>query len=405
VKKGAVFLIFVSLLFAKPSLKLIYSTATNSLKSIDFKKGRLLYSTVKNVYLYNSDTGKTFKKYLDNVKGAKFYPSGRKFAVLTKFDGLKIFNKKFVLIRKIPGSYKNFFIKDGYMFLTDDRSLEIFDIRNFKLIREEKIGKVVYVDYKNEEYEGTALIATLHTIFVKNFQNPEDDLKISMHGWEKIKKVLFIDEDRFTVFVNNRLDIYDLKGKKLQSIRFGYKKIKAVTVQNDLIFAADDTDIYVFEDNGNGKYVKMAIYSIKPVDLVDLAVDEEFVTAGGKYRIYVYTTESQNDEETSDTFTSPSESEEETLSAVSSGNFDVEITPKYGKAPLEITVILHYGSEIGNIKKLSVSFDGNLYDISDTSIKKFSFVFNKPGIHRVGVIVQTDKKTYAKDVFVNVTKE
>ncbi|GAB6074092.1 hypothetical protein [Nautilia lithotrophica] len=393
-KKGVFFLIFASFLFAN-SLKLIYSTSTNSLKTIDFQKKTLLYATIKNIYFYSLLTEKTIKKHIDNIIKAKLCDDAEKIIVLNKFDGVKIYDRNFNLLKKIVGNYKNFFF-NKYLYLIKNEYIEIYDVFDFNFIKKEKIPNIESVDFKSTEYGDYILIATRDGIYIKDFNNFDRSFKIQIQSGMKIKKILFVNDSKFLIFANGKVYIYNLNGKKVQTIDLGYEKIKSVFVNDEKIYITNGSKIYVYEYFS--KYKITQTYNIKPVDIIDIVSDNEYIVVGGKYNVFVYQMEDSS-------FTTEKTDTDVNITKSVNEYLKIDVLPRFGNAPLEVVLTFDYNFESDKIKSLKITFDNNTYDIVDKKIKEFNYVFEKPGIHKIEVFMQTDSKTFNKTIYVKVEKE
>ena len=393
-KKGIFFLIFASFLFAN-SLKLIYSTSTNSLKTIDFQEKTLLYATIKNVYIYSLLTEKTLKKHIDNIIKAKLCDDSEKMIVLNKFDGVKIYDRNFNLLKKIAGNYKNFFF-NKYLYLIKNKYIEIYDIFDFNLIKKEKIYNIEAIDFKSTKHGDYILIATRDGVYIKDFNNFDRSFKIQIQSGMKIKKILFINDSKFLIFANGKVYIYNLNGKKIQTIDLGYEKIKSVFVNDEKIYVTNGSKIYVYEYFS--KYKITQTYNITPVDIIDIVADNEYIVIGGKYNVFVYQMEDSG-------FTTEKTDMDINMTKPIDEYLKIDVLPRFGSAPLEVMLTFDYNFESDKIKSLKISFDNNIYDIVDKKIKEFNYIFEKPGIHKIEVFMQTDSKTFNKTIYVKVEKE
>ncbi len=390
-KKGMIFFFFVSYLFASVTLEPVYTVKTNSLKSVAYQNGLLMYATAKNVYVYDMFTKIKKKKNIDNIVKAGLYKDGEKIAVLNRLDSIRLYDRTLHLLKKIPGNYKNMFVTKYGVYVTDNNHLYEVNFFKGKVYFNSNKSNIVSISYDDK------LTATLTGVYY-------GDTKIlSFDSRCLIKKAFFVKDDEFLILRKGKVEIYNIYGKKLQTIDLGYETIKSVALNNENIYIATDNKIYIYREEA--KFKKIKEYQIKPVDLFDLIVNDDYLIVAGKYNINIYPLPDQYGDSEQNEITGTAEDTGYRKNTQDNEKLNVQVSPKSGKAPMKVLVELNYDFDGDAIQKLNITFDDNNYNILNKQIKKFNFIFTKPGIHKIEIFMQTDTKTFHKEIFVNVEKE
>ncbi|ACM92095.1 hypothetical protein NAMH_1456 [Nautilia profundicola AmH] len=406
-KRGGLILFFFTAFLYAASLNVIYSVSTNALKSLDFKNDILLYSTVKKIYLYNLLTKQKQKKHIDNILEAKLNATGDKIVVLNKYDGINIFDNNFKLISKFPGEFQGFVLKDYILFGITNKNIKAYDLTTNKIIINIEKRNIKSVDFIDSALCNYLIAAAPNQVYIDRFYDfrLKAEKRIALKGIKNIKKIKFIDDNKFLLFMNNEVDIFYIDGSRLQKIDFGYRKIKAVDTFGGKVYIATDKKIYVYENVS--QFTNTETYDINQVDVVDLSVNGEYIAVGGKYKVYVYSI-AENGNNISQ-IQREEVDENTTYNEISKKNenlfFNLDVNPKVGKAPLEVSVDLVYDFDSSKIDELKISFDNSVYDIIDKKIREFDYVFQKPGIHKIEVEMKVGDKTLVKKIYVKAIKE